>query len=82
MKNIKRSKAFIKIKQNIKQSIRPEQIDICRRMIELADTVLWDDELPLLKEFLKAQENLVNPISDYKEDSIESLYHQRTCGAH
>lgn len=44
MTNRKRSKAFIKIKQNIEHSVSIEQIKVCKTMLGLADSILWEGE--------------------------------------
>ena len=74
-KNIKRSKAFIKIKHNIQRSISMEHIESCKRMIELSRSILWQDELALLNGFIETAENILKPI--YRSISRESEAHVR-----
>lgn len=82
MKNIKRSKAFIKIKQSIQSAVNAPHLQSCRQMMENATPVVSDEEMTILKEYALAAWDRINPLYDLEEDSIESLYHQKACGGH
>lgn len=49
--NTFKSKAFLKIKQNIQSSKNALHLQVCERMIECSTNVLTKDELTILMEY-------------------------------
>ena len=74
-----RSKAFIKIKHSITSALNPEHLVSCRKMIENATPICTKDELNILKEYLLAAWDRINPVGF--EDEALNQFHRMTCGA-
>ena len=75
-KNIKYSKSFIKIKQNIEQSISRDQLKSCKRMVELASDILREGER---EELIDRMLDAVQSLRDGKhwKEGFESIILRR-----
>ncbi len=69
------SKAFIKIKSNIEQSSNTGQLIVCREMIDNATPILTFKELTLLRGFLLAKWDVINPVGESYADEMDSIMH-------
>lgn len=77
MKNIKRSKAFIKIKHSITSATNALQLQSCRRMIENCDFICSKDEITILREYMLDAWDRVNPVGESFADELDSIQHKR-----
>lgn len=65
--NIRRTKAFFRIKANIVASKNLDHIEACKMMITVANGLLDKQEIIDLKEYLKAKEKEFAPVENDKQ---------------